>query len=745
MWRSGLAGCAVVPLGSSFVHRLTHALVVLFATVGVGLPAATTAAVGAGPAAISPAAVAATDRPNIILITTDDQAADDMRFMPFTRSLLGGAGVTFSDAVAPFPLCCPARAMLVTGQLAHNNGVLSNRGREGGYSALRPLNDRTLPVWLQRAGYRTTFTGKYLNGYGSDPTEVPAGWDDWHGAVSGIYDFFGNTVNENGVPVDRTGSYQADLTQDVTEQAILTGAASGQPFFVYQSNLAPHAACPRTSRGGCRWSPPQPATEDADSFADLGLQREHDGAYNERAVADKPSYLAHKPELRPADDRRMLDYQRARARSLQAVDRNVRDTVRLLEDLGQLDNTLLMFTSDNGFMLGEHRAFGKILAYEPSLTIPLLMRGPGVPSGVTIDETVSLVDVAATVADAAGARPMLEQDGRSLLRVANGARGYAAVGIEAGSVLGARAGQFFYQGVRTSRYTYLEYPLTGEAELYDRLVDPDQMDNAAYRPTHGETRRDLAVLLDRLRSCAGRECTSVSGPVSAPQRPQGPVHPDELTSIGTATQVVTVTGRSWNARRGRAVAWQKRGRSWRAVRSFAVELGVDGMARPGTRRHERGRTPAGTFRAARGYGLRPDPGTAVPYRVLDADDRWPFDVRSPETYSVLQGHRSSRATWRPRFEEVFARSPRQFRHALVLDHNLPRRIRHAAARGQSTASVPADVRLGSFLVHTGERVGRHGWVAAPPRQLAWLLRWIDPAQHGTRFVTGPVDHLRGRL
>jgi arylsulfatase A-like enzyme/L,D-peptidoglycan transpeptidase YkuD (ErfK/YbiS/YcfS/YnhG family) len=720
-------------------------MVVLLAVVaGVTLPASTTAATEPGTAAVSSAVVAAADRPNIVLITTDDQAEDDLRFMPFTRRLVGGAGVTFSDAVAPFPLCCPARAMLMTGQLAHNNGVLSNRGREGGYRALQPLNERTLPVWLQKAGYRTTFTGKYLNGYGSDPTEVPAGWDDWHGAVGGIYDFFGNTVNENGVPVDRTGSYQADLTQDVTEQAILTGAATGQPYFVYQSNLAPHAACPRTSRGGCRWSPPQPATQDVDSFQDLTLQREHDGAYNERAVADKPAYIARKAELTAGDERRMLDYQRARARSLQAVDRNVRDTVRLLEDLGELDNTVLIFTSDNGFMLGEHRAFGKILAYEPSLTIPLLMRGPGVPSGLTVDRTVSLVDVAATIADAAGARPMLEQDGRSLLRVANGARGYAAVGIEAGSVLGARAGQFFYRGVRTSRYTYLEYPQTGEAELYDRRVDPDQMDNAAYRPTHRATRRDLAALLDRLRDCAGRECRSVSGSVSAPQRPQGPVHPDELTSIGTATQVVTITGRSWSSRRGRAVAWQKRGRSWRAVRSFPVELGANGMARPGAARHERGRTPAGTFRAVRGYGLAPDPGTDLPYRVLDSDDRWPFDARSPETYSVLQERRPARATWRPRYEEVFARSRRQFRHVLVLDHNLPRRVRHAAF-GQSVASVSADVRLGSFLIHTGERVGRHGWVAAQPKQTAWLLRWVDPVQHGTRVVTGPVRHLKDRL
>lgn len=711
-------------------------------------------------AAVSPTAVPATStaatqtsvsapvggrQPNLVLITTDDQSVTDLRYMPRARRLLGDAGATFTDVISTFPLCCPARATLLTGQHAHNTGVLSNTFPGGGYDALRPLQDRTLPVWLEAAGYRNTFAGKYLNGYGGDATEVPPGWHNWHAAARGVYDYFGNVVNENGVLVDHTGSYQADLTQDVTEDAIRDGARSGQPFFVYQSNLAPHGACTRRPSGGCGWSPPQPAEQDRDLFGDLALPQRRDSSYDERAVADKPDFIASSRPMRARDHDRMLRYHRARARSLQAVDRNVADTVALLEEVGELDNTLIVLTSDNGFLLGEHRAFGKVLAYEPSARVPLLVRGPGVPAGVRVTGTVTLADVAPTLAEAAGATPLLEQDGRSLLPVANGAPGYRAVVLEAGSVKGVPVGEYFYQGVRTSRYTYLEYPQTGEAELYDRRLDPDQRDNAAYRPTHRETREALAGLLDRLRSCAGVACTTVGGPVPRPDPPQGPVHPDELTSIGDSTQVVTITGASWASRRGRLVAWQKRGRSWRAVASTGVRLGARGMAPPGAVRHQRGTTPAGTFRPARALGLRPDPGSRLTYRRLGAGDRWPFDPRSRSTYNVLQPRRSDRATWAAVREEVFAERPSDFRHLVVLRQNLPRWIRWDRATRQRVAADPADVRRGSFLLHTGERVRRHGWVSIPGARARWLLRWMSPATDDTRFVTGPVGWVRGNL
>lgn len=683
--------------------------------------------------------------PNIVLVTTDDQSVEDLRHMPRTRNLLGGHGVTFTDAVSPYPLCCPARATLLTGQHAHNHGVLSNSAPTGGAPAFEPVQDRALPVWLSAVGYETTFIGKYLNGYGgSDPSEIPPGWSNWNASMKRIYAYFGPVINRNGVLEDEAGVYTADVAQADTRAAIEDAVGDDKPFFVWQSNLAPHSTCYRRD-GRCVWGKPKAAPQDEERFLDLKLRAKKHGAFNERAIADKADPVRLLPELDRSAVNWLSRFHRGRIRSLQAVDRNVRDTVQLLDDLGQLDNTLIIFTSDNGFLLGEHRSFGKVLAFEPSVTVPMLMRGPGVPAGVTVDETVSLVDIAPTVAAAAGAVPLLTQDGRSLLPVANGAPGYDALPIEAGSVRGAPAGSYFYQGVRTRRYTYLEYPTTGEVELFDRQVDPDQLDNVAYRPTHRETRAALAAMLENLRFCAAATCRTGGSDVPDPSPPRGPVHPDELANLGTATQLVTVTARTWSSATGTAVAWQKKGRTWRVKRGpFAVQLGAHGLIRPGRDRHGRAKTPAGLFRIDSAFGVREDPGTTLRYRRVDKNDRWSHDPEAAATYNVHQNRRPPRASWRRSHEVRWWDTRSRFRHALVLDHNLPLEVQRTRSRGR-VAAQPADVDLGSFIVHAGDRLGRHGWVAMPPARLRWLLRWADPQTDGTRFAVGTPDYLRNHL
>lgn len=141
---------------------------------------------------------------NILLVTTDDQSVSDMRHMPYTRRLLGEQGVTFSDAVSSYPLCCPARPSLLTGQLAHNHGVLSNKPLYGGYGALRRQPERhnnTIGTWLDDT-HDTMFTGTYLNGYGSGDSrdEVRPGWENWYATIGGrdTYNDYGFRVNENG-------------------------------------------------------------------------------------------------------------------------------------------------------------------------------------------------------------------------------------------------------------------------------------------------------------------------------------------------------------------------------------------------------------------------------------------------------------------------------------------------------------------------------------------------------------------
>jgi arylsulfatase A-like enzyme/L,D-peptidoglycan transpeptidase YkuD (ErfK/YbiS/YcfS/YnhG family) len=686
-------------------------------------------------------------RPNIVLITTDDQREDDLRHMPFTRALIGAQGTTFTNAIAPFPLCCPSRATILTGQHAHNHGVLSNLPSTGGaYHAFRSEQAETLAVWLQRAGYLTTFAGKYLNGYPSFATEVPSGWTHWRASVGSVYNYFDQKVSVDGEVVARPGIHQSTLFQQYVDEAIEEGTRDHRPFFIWQSHLAPHHGCLPSASGACTSSPPEGEPQDDDFAVNLPLVSLKSAAFNERAVADKPGAIQAAPRLGSAQVRGRERLHQARVRSLKVVDRSVRATVGLLEEKGELDNTLIIFTSDNGFLLGEHRVQGKVLPYEESLRVPLLMRGPGVQVGAVTDAAVGLADIAPTALEVSAALPGRTLDGRSLLPVSQGAPGYEAMPIEAGAVHDAERGEYLYHGVRTRRWVYVEYPTRGEEELYDLALDPDQSDNVAYRPTHQETRAALRRTLDTLRFCAGEACRTASGRAPAPAGPQGPVHPDELAGLEGATQLVTVTANRWDARTGTLVAWQKQERSWRAARGpLTVRLGRNGMARPSQVVHQRSRTRAGMFTVDRALGVRPAPGGEVRYRQLDSGDRWPFDPQARSTYNVFQPRRPVRPTWRPTYEEVFWRNRPAFAYALVLDHNLPQDVRRDQRRRLLFARTPAAVPGGSLLLHTGDRVGRHGWVSLPTAELRWLTRWARPRTQGTRFAVGTVDFLRNRL
>ncbi len=121
-------------------------------------------------------------RPNVLVLETDDQTLAEMQVLPNVKRLIGDQGVTFDNNFDSFSLCCPSRASFLTGQYSHNNGVRGNAPPQGGYQALDKSN--TLAVWLQRGGYYTVHLGKFLNGYGrQNPTEIPPGWSEWHGAV----------------------------------------------------------------------------------------------------------------------------------------------------------------------------------------------------------------------------------------------------------------------------------------------------------------------------------------------------------------------------------------------------------------------------------------------------------------------------------------------------------------------------------------------------------------------------------
>ena len=389
----------------------------------------------AQPKASETPAPASSSRPNVVLLVTDDQTLDEMNGLPQASALIGVQGTTFGRAYISYPLCCPSRAAILTGQYMHDNGVHGNSPPDGGWQRFheRGLEERDLPIWLRNAGYYNVQIGKYLNGYDGSPAPIPPGWDEWYGKLS-EYDasvhggrlYFNYRVREDppavgGVPCpsgaapapgqpftchygDDPADYQTDVFREMAVEAIhrLSDPSNGQtPFFLNVDLNAPH-------------SPYVPAPRDQGTLAGLPLAPEP--GTNEPNTRDKPFFLRRLPRLGVGKLAGIEQRRRSRLEMLRSVDEAIAAIIGALAQEGQLDNTYLVFTSDNGYFSGEHRIRqGKYLPHEPSSHVPLVIRGPGVPAGGVTDELVSNVDIASTIAQIAGATPLLPQDGRSLL------------------------------------------------------------------------------------------------------------------------------------------------------------------------------------------------------------------------------------------------------------------------------------------------------------------------------------------
>jgi arylsulfatase A-like enzyme len=470
----------------------------LAAIVGVALLASGPAPKGGR----SPGAVAkaTAGRPNLVLVLTDDQTLESLRVMPQTQQLIGDAGTTFSNAFVSFPLCCPSRATLLTGQYAHNHGVRGNNPPGGGAGALDARE--TLPVWLQRAGYYTAHVGKYLNGYGEVvPPTVPPGWSRWLALVDPTtYLFYDYTLSDDGRLVHRGNAeddYQTDVLAAAAEAVIRDRAGRG-PFFLSVAPVAPHLE--RSDAGG-QGVPPRPAPRHAGSFADEPLPAK--ASFDEADVSDKPGSVRRLPRLKPAARAKVLTTYRAQLAALLAVDELVARLVEALADTGELERTLFVFTSDNGFFHGEHRIRdGKFLPYEEAIRVPLLIRGPGFSAGAVADQLVANVDLAPTLLAAADASAGRVLDGVPLQTLAAdpGEGRDRALLLEA--LEGNRA---TYTAVRTERWVWVEYD-DGARELYDLEQDPLQLRSRHAAKAFQGVREDLAALLARLRRCAGASC-----------------------------------------------------------------------------------------------------------------------------------------------------------------------------------------------------------------------------------------------
>ncbi len=440
------------------------------------------------------------------MIETDDQTAESMRVMSRTQAQLGLEGTTFANSFVSLSLCCPSRATFLTGRYAHNHRVLDIVPPHGGFEKLD--HSETLAVWLQRAGYATVQLGKYLNHYGRrNPREVPQGWTEWHGLVDpSTYSYYRYVFNDDGVLRKYGREYQSDVITERAEEIVTRRAASPQPFFLWVGYLAPHNGLPREPGDPPGMPTPVVAPRHAGAFAATTFPRIP--AFNEADMRDKPRVFR-RARLGWAQRNAVDSHYRQELESLLAVDEGVDRIVEALRRSGELEDTLIVFTSDNGFMHGEHRVpTGKRLPYEPSIRVPLVMRGPGVPRGVVADRLAANVDLAPTILDVTGATAPWAPDGVSLLAPPQ-ARDVLLEGPAR-----KRGGGLWFTGLRTQRYKYVEYD-KGARELYDLAFDPEELRNLAGTRPGLEAR--LAARLARLRVCAGAACSSAPARAARPR------------------------------------------------------------------------------------------------------------------------------------------------------------------------------------------------------------------------------------
>ena len=469
----------------------------------------------------------AADWPNIVFILTDDLDYASAQKMPKISSLLAEEGLSFEDALVSHPMCCPSRATIFTGLYEHNHGVIHNEFPSGGFDKFvsEGHEEDSIAVLLRGSGYRTGFFGKYLNEYGKDdPTHVPPGWDEWYGKVDEqkLYDY---RINENGEIVSyggEEGDFYTDVLSGQVTDFVESAAPGDTPFFAYVAPTAPH-------------SPATPAERHEGAFTRAEVPRP--SSYDEEDVSDKPSNIRRAERISEEEASNIDDYHRQRLESMLAVDEMVASLLGELEVVGELDDTYVFFTSDNGWFEGEHRIRGgKNRPYEEAVRVPLFVRGPGVPAGSKTDKLTLNTDFAPTFAELAGVE-RFPADGRSLGPLLRGEEGSApwrsSVLLEklpledggdqqkdkakdkakdktkdktgSGGVPKAGAGgQLDFEAIRTESHKYVEYA-NGDVELYDLEADPYELESI-HESADPALVEDLKARLEALKSCSEDGC-----------------------------------------------------------------------------------------------------------------------------------------------------------------------------------------------------------------------------------------------
>ncbi|KAK5625868.1 hypothetical protein RRF57_001584 [Xylaria bambusicola] len=487
-------------------------------------------------------------RPNIVFIMTDDQDLylNSLDYQPAVKRELIGKGTTFSRHYVTVAKCCPSRASLLRGMAGHNTNITEVNAPGGNWDKwlISGQNEDYLPHWLTAAGYnaecmghiitKLPYIGKIMNGYNTaNYAQRPAGWTHIQTAVDQYTYEYNNVVFslDGNTPVSYPGYHQSDVIRAMSVDRIEELSAQDKPFFLGIAPTSPHM-----EPGGGKW--PVPPVRYKDKFPDLKAPRAANWNPNDTYQQQKASWVKGLPLLNETTIERLDGLYRARAQSLLGVDDIVEDVIAKLAEKNILDNTYIIYTSDNGWHIGNHRiSAGKSLHYKEDSNVPFIVRGPGVPANITSLLPGAHLDLAPTFLDIAGVKPddpgyPQFLDGRSLLDnwknpateltqcPVNGG-GHEVINVEYWGI-GEEAspwGQISHpnNSYKTLRivhpdggtYLYSKW-CTGDTELYETASDPGELTNRALNADEDE---DISRLLSRLnallmaaKSCAGDTC-----------------------------------------------------------------------------------------------------------------------------------------------------------------------------------------------------------------------------------------------
>ncbi|EOO00839.1 putative arylsulfatase protein [Phaeoacremonium minimum UCRPA7] len=450
-------------------------------------------------------------RPNIVFILTDDQDLhmNSLDYLPHIKRHISDRGTHFKKHFCSTALCCPSRVTLWTGKLAHNTNVTDVNPPYGGYPKFlsQGLNENYLPVWLQKAGYNTYYTGKLFNAHKVDNYDKPhaKGWTESDFLLDPYtYVYLNASYQRNhDPPVSYEGQHTIDVLAEKAYGLLDAAAEKDEPFFLGIAPVAPHSNVeldiplddPRDI-AQAKFTPPIPAKRHEHLFKDVKVPR------TPHFNPEKPSgsnWVRDRPRLSEENVEFNDHFYRQRLRALQSVDELVDGVFERLERYGLLDNTYIFYTTDNGYHISQHRLQpGKECGFEEDINIPLIVRGPGVPENETTEIVTAHVDLAPTILELAGAPLRADFDGDAVPLTKLGIERavkerHEHVTVEYWGFAAFEGGDFddqriiinnTYKAVRIISGSYnLYYSVwcNNEHELYDLNTDPYQLKNLLHK------------------------------------------------------------------------------------------------------------------------------------------------------------------------------------------------------------------------------------------------------------------------